>query len=83
MRSLTKKNLVYLRKRKGWDQEHLAKELGYPSSMYREYEDGLKPDIVFLCRLSLYFHVGMHDFLHTDLEERDKVFLKNRIYSLA
>ncbi len=77
-----KKNLVYLRKRKGMSPVRLAKELGYATNVYLEYERDRFSDIVFLCKVSLYFHVGMDDFLHTDLEERDKLLLRNRIFSL-
>lgn len=77
-----KKNLVYLRKRKGFSQEQLAAELGYSRSAYKEYEYQREPDLVFLCKASLYFHVSIDDFLRRDLEERDKQALRNRLLSM-
>lgn len=68
MEPLHKKNLLFLRQKKGYSQETMAKELGYTRSMYKEYEYGKQPDVAFLIKMSHYFQLTINDLLEKDLE---------------
>jgi transcriptional regulator with XRE-family HTH domain len=67
MEPLYKKNLLFLRQKKGYSQEMMAKELGYSRSIYKEYEYGKQPDSTFLLKMSHYFQLSINDLLEKDL----------------
>lgn len=74
-----RKNLLFLRNKKGFSQEAMAKELGYTRSNYKEYEYGKQPDISFLLKLSHYFNISINQLLEKDLEEEENLLQKNPV----
>lgn len=68
-----KKNLLYLRQKKGFSQEVLATALGYTRSAYKEYEYEKQPDVAFLLKISHYFGISINDFLQKDMQEQDQL----------
>lgn len=82
MEPLYKKNLLFLRQKKGYSQEMMAKELGYTRSMYKEYEYGKQPDVAFLIKMSHYFQLAINDLLEKDLCQLELANSNSSIESL-
>ena len=67
------KNIKYLRKKKGWTQNDLAKRLGYSAfTTVNKWETGVnKAPYTKLQKIAQLFNVTEDDLMNTDLEQRD------------
>jgi len=74
-----KKNLLYIRNKKGFTQEAMAKEFGYTRSLYKEYEYNKQPDIEFLMKISKDYGVSINDLMEQDLEELETMQAQNKL----
>jgi transcriptional regulator with XRE-family HTH domain len=71
------KNLLFLRKRKGFTQAQIADSLGVKQSTYANYESGFsKPALEDFIKLSRFFDTDEHSILHEDLSKGGKLISK-------
>ena len=66
---MLKRNLKYLRKRKGMSQGETASEIGIARSALASYENGRsEPKAGILMKLADFFKVNIHDLLYSDFD---------------
>lgn len=62
------KNLLFLRKLKGWQQSEIQAKLDIKASTWGNYETGIsQPNLNVLIYISKYFGISETDLLHKDL----------------
>lgn len=79
--SILKKNIRYLRKKRGYSQIQLAQKLGVAKSTISSYEShstDTLPSVFKLKNIARYLGVTIDEIVTYDLEERDKKEEKNR-----
>ena len=66
---MLRKNLKYLRKKKGATQNQIANAIGITRSALADYENGKsEPKASILNRLAKQFDINVHDLLNTDID---------------
>lgn len=87
-----KKNLAFLRLKKGMTIAKISKEIGFSASQWNNYELGISfPKFLDFIKISKYFDVSESDLIHKDLEvdktteiqlEKDVILLQNKVIEL-
>lgn len=73
-----KKNLHFLRLKKGMFLKDIAKDAGFTTSQWNNYELGFSvPKFLDLIKISEYFNIAETDLIHVDLEFKNKTELNH------
>ncbi len=68
------KNLIYLREKNRYTQEHVSERLGIKRSIYKHYEyDGTQPDLRILVEVADLYGATVDELLRVDLEALDLI----------
>ncbi len=75
------RNIQYLRKKYGWSQEYLAKQLDVKRNTISNYEVGIsRPTFSKLNKLARIFNIPLSDLVEKDLE-KENTFWKQKLES--